>query len=69
MIDTTEDKPRRGRPPKTQPDATGIEDRPHHPPITQDGFRDDALKQWLITYFPDLANLAITGRITNHTQP
>ena len=70
---------KRGRPPKTptvseMETLTQIQDDedftiPHHPPITADGFRDEALQQWLIEYYPDLANLAITGRITNHTQP
>lgn len=42
---------------------------PHHPPITQNGFRDQALQEWLIEYYPDLANLALLGKTTNHTQP
>jgi hypothetical protein len=42
---------------------------PHHPEITLAGFRDETLKEWLIEYYPDLANLALLGKVTNHTQP
>lgn len=69
--DTAEYKARRGRPPKTASDPlpdTG-KSIPHHPPITQHGFRDEALQAWMIEHYPDLANLALTGRITNQTQP
>lgn len=57
--------PRRGRPPRNQPDEVSLDTIPPHPPITGDGLRDADLKQWFVDYYPSLAAYLYTGRIIN----
>ena len=69
--------PRRGRPPRTQTEAPVNEPVneasddaiPLHPPITPNGFHDEALKAWLIEHYPDLASWIYTGKVINYQQP
>lgn len=47
------------------PDKAVITAIPPHPPTTQDGLRNDDLKQWFIEYYPDLAAMLYAGLVTN----
>ena len=70
MSTDTDTAPRRGRPPRTQTAEGSIDTSiPMHPPITQDGLRDEALKEWFMEHYPSLAAYLYTGRIINPTKP
>jgi hypothetical protein len=69
---------RRGRPrkidnPATEPESPEVSidtsEIPPHPPITPNGFRDEALREWFTEYYPDLATWIYLGRVSNTQQP
>jgi hypothetical protein len=57
--------------PAIEPESpeVSIDTIPHHPPITPNGFRNEELKAWFMSYYPDLAAWIYAGLVSNQTQP